>query len=106
MARQVVFNKTGGSEVLEIVEVPTPTPAAGEVRIRVKAIGLNRSEINLRAGTYLLAPARSVVKHPAKLKWEEAAAMWMQFATAWAGLVDIAKISAKETVLITAASSS
>jgi len=31
--------------------------------------------------------------------------MWMQFAKAWAGLVDIAKISAKETGFITAASS-
>lgn len=46
-----------GAEVLKIVEVPTPEPGAGEIRIRVKAIGLNRAEINFRAGTYGPTPA-------------------------------------------------
>jgi NADPH:quinone reductase-like Zn-dependent oxidoreductase len=47
----------GPAEVLKIVEVPTPEPGAGEIRIRVKAIGLNRAEINFRAAIYGLPPA-------------------------------------------------
>ncbi len=52
MARKILFYETGPAEVLKIVEVPTPEPGAGEIRIRVKAIGLNRAEINFRAATY------------------------------------------------------
>jgi NADPH:quinone reductase-like Zn-dependent oxidoreductase len=44
--------RNGDADVLKIVEVPTPDAGAGEVRIRVKAIGLNRAEVNARAGTY------------------------------------------------------
>jgi NADPH:quinone reductase-like Zn-dependent oxidoreductase len=51
VARKILFYETGGPEVLKIVEVPTPEPGAGEIRIRVKAIRLNRSEVNFRAGT-------------------------------------------------------
>jgi NADPH:quinone reductase-like Zn-dependent oxidoreductase len=36
---------------------PTPEPGAGEIRIRVKAIGRNRAEINFRAATYAPPPA-------------------------------------------------
>jgi NADPH:quinone reductase-like Zn-dependent oxidoreductase len=39
VARKILFYETGGAEVLEIVEIPTPEPGAGEVRIRVKANG-------------------------------------------------------------------
>jgi NADPH:quinone reductase-like Zn-dependent oxidoreductase len=52
MSRKIVFNRTGPAEVLEIIDVDAPIPAKGEVRIRVKAIGLNRAEVNYRAGTY------------------------------------------------------
>jgi NADPH:quinone reductase-like Zn-dependent oxidoreductase len=45
-------------------------------------------------------------KHPASLSWEEAAAIWMQYATAYGALVDIAKLKKRDTVLIPAASSS
>jgi NADPH:quinone reductase-like Zn-dependent oxidoreductase len=57
VARKVLFYETGPAEVLKIVEVPTPEPGAGEIRIRVKAIGLNRSESNFRAATYGPPPA-------------------------------------------------
>jgi len=52
MARKVLLHETGPADVLKIESVPTPEPAKGEIRIRVKAIGLNRAEVNLRAGTY------------------------------------------------------
>jgi NADPH:quinone reductase-like Zn-dependent oxidoreductase len=57
-------------------------------------------------GDLVLVPVRSVVKHPANLSWEEAAASWMPPTTAWTGLIDLAKLTSKDTVLITAASSS
>ncbi|MCL0132708.1 alcohol dehydrogenase, partial [Klebsiella pneumoniae] len=41
MSKVVTFNRTGGPEVLEIVDMEVPAPAAGEVQIRVQAIGLN-----------------------------------------------------------------
>ena len=53
-----------------------------------------------------LAPARTLVKIPDDQSWQEAAATWMAFATAWTGLISIAGLSAGWTVLITAASSS
>ena len=56
MARIVRFHQTGGPEVLRIEEVPPSPPGEGEVRIAVKAIGLNRAECNFRQGTYLESP--------------------------------------------------
>ncbi|HEX4169689.1 MAG TPA: hypothetical protein VHZ55_29855 [Bryobacteraceae bacterium] len=52
MARRVLSHRTGSADVLEIESVLTPLPANGEVKIRVRAIGLNRAEVNLRAGSY------------------------------------------------------
>ncbi len=157
MSRIVRFHETGGPEVLKIEEVEVPAPKKGEVRIAVKALGLNRAEAMFRAGQYLeqpkfparigyeasgtveaigegvqdlqvgdavstipgfslndygvygevaLAPASAVAKHPASLSWEEAAAIWMQYATAYGALVDIGKLKKRDTVLISAASSS
>src|ERR1700754_2710608 len=46
--KAILITKKGGPEVLELREVPTPVPAEGEVLIRVKAAGLNRSDIYAR----------------------------------------------------------
>jgi NADPH:quinone reductase-like Zn-dependent oxidoreductase len=51
-------------------------------------------------------PATHVVKHPPSLSWEEAAAVWMQYVTAYGALIDLAKLQSKDFVVITAASSS
>ncbi len=51
-------------------------------------------------------PAELVVKHPPSLGWEEAAAIWMQYVTAYGALIDIAKLRREDLVVITAASSS
>jgi NADPH:quinone reductase-like Zn-dependent oxidoreductase len=157
MPRIVRFHQTGGPEVLRIDDIEVPTPKKGEVRIAVKALGLNRAEAMFRMGQYLeepkfparlgyeaagtveaigegvdglqigdavstipgfsmndygvygevaLVPATAVAKHPASLSWEQAAAIWMQYVTAYGALIDIGKLKKRDVVLIPAASSS
>ena len=48
--KAAVIYEAGGPEVLKIESRPIPTPKAGEVLIRVKAFGLNRSELFTRQG--------------------------------------------------------
>jgi len=57
-------------------------------------------------GELVRFPAEFVVKHPPGLSFEQAAASWMQYLTAYGALIDIAKLSADDIVIITAASSS
>jgi len=157
MPRIVRFHQTGSPDVLQIEEVELPPPGPGEVRIRVKALGLNRAEALFRSGRYLetprlparlgyeaagtveavgqgvqgfragdvvstipafsqnqygvygevaTVPATALVKHPASLSWIEAAAIWMQYFTAYGALIDLGHLEKGETVLVSAASSS
>src|SRR5271163_1599479 len=48
--KAAVIYEAGGPEVLKIENRSIPTPRAGEVLIRVKAFGLNRSELFTRQG--------------------------------------------------------
>lgn len=57
-------------------------------------------------GERVTFPAGSIVRHPPALSWEEAAAVWMPYLTAYGALIDIARLSRGEFVAITAASSS
>lgn len=157
MSRVVRFHHTGDAEVLQIDAVDVAAPKAGEVQIRVKALGINRAEIMYRTGQYVIeprfpailgyeaaglvealgpdvagfnvgdavsvvpafsfadygmygelvnVPVHALVKHPENLSFEEAAASWMMFITAYGALIDIGNLQAGETVLIRAASSS
>ena len=63
--RIVRFHRTGGPEVLQLDELPLPEPGAQEVRLRVKAIGVNRAEVMFRMGRYLVDP-----KLPSKIGYE------------------------------------
>lgn len=157
MARVIRFHEHGGPEVLRIEDMDVPGPGRGEIQINVRALGLNRAEALIRAGSYIETPplpsglgleaagivtvvgdgvrdfapgdavsvvpplsmvrwpaygnvatfpAELVVKHPPSLSWEAAAAVWMQYVTAYGALVDIAKLRSDDFVVITAASSS
>lgn len=157
MTRIVRFHEFGDADVLRIEVVEFPAPAADEVQISVRAIGLNRAEVMFRRNAYVqqaqfpshlgyeaagivhavgsavtdfavgdavsviptenmarwgtygeLAniPARHVVKHPENLSFEQAAATWMKFVTAWGALIDQARLAADDFVIVTAASSS
>jgi NADPH:quinone reductase-like Zn-dependent oxidoreductase len=48
--RAVQYRRFGGPEVLEMAEVADPTPGAGEVRVSVKAVGLNPVDAKTFAG--------------------------------------------------------
>jgi NADPH:quinone reductase and related Zn-dependent oxidoreductases len=155
--RVVRFYRHGGPEVLRLETAELPSPRPGEVRIKVKALGLNRAEALMRAGTYIeqptlpsglgleaagivdelgsgesdiqpgdsvsiippisiircptyaeyiCVPIERVVKHPPTLSWEEAAAAWMQYLTAYGALIEVADVRPGDYVVITAASSS
>jgi NADPH:quinone reductase-like Zn-dependent oxidoreductase len=59
--RQVVIPRHGGAEVLEMREGPDPAPRDGEIRIRVRAAGINFADILARIGLYPDAPKPPVV---------------------------------------------
>ena len=66
-SRTIRFARAGGPEVLEIIETQVPAPGASEVRIKVKAIGINRAESMWRNDVYI-----EPVKFPAGLGYEAA----------------------------------
>jgi NADPH:quinone reductase-like Zn-dependent oxidoreductase len=157
MSRVIEFSEAGGPEVLKFKNVEVPEPGPGQVRIRVKAIGLNRAESMWRHNEYIepvkfparlgyeaagtvdsvgkdvsaiavgdevsvipsfsmnqygmyaevvLAPIHGVVKHPRGLSPIEAASIWMMFITAYGALIEDAKITSQDAVVIPGASSS
>jgi NADPH:quinone reductase-like Zn-dependent oxidoreductase len=67
MPRIVRFHETGNADVLKLEEAPLVEPGAGEVRLKVEAIGLNRAEVLFRQGIYLEAP-----KLPSRIGYEAA----------------------------------
>jgi NADPH:quinone reductase-like Zn-dependent oxidoreductase len=157
MSRIVEFAEAGGPEVLRFKNVDVPEAGPGQVRIRVKAIGLNRAESMWRHNDYIepvkfparlgyeavgtvdsvgkdvttiavgdevnvipsfsmnqygmhgevvLAPIHAVVTHPKGLSPVEAASIWMMFVTAYSALIEDAKITSQDAVVIPGASSS
>jgi len=50
--RAVQYERFGGPEVLEIADVEEPHPAAGEVRIQVRAAGVNAADWKFREGAF------------------------------------------------------
>jgi putative PIG3 family NAD(P)H quinone oxidoreductase len=50
--RVLRIREPGGPEVLELTERPTPDPGPEEVRVRVRAIGVNRADLLQRRGLY------------------------------------------------------
>jgi len=51
--RAIQMNEFGGPEVLELVDLPTPEPAAGEALIRVRRAGVNFADTHTRTNSYV-----------------------------------------------------
>jgi NADPH2:quinone reductase len=54
--KAVVVHEFGGPEVLQLKEIPTPRPAAGQVLVRIHAAGVNPYDTYMRAGVYAIKP--------------------------------------------------
>lgn len=50
--RTIAFNRYGGTEVLEAVDLPKPVPEAGEVLIAVRATAVNPADGKWRSGMF------------------------------------------------------
>jgi NADPH:quinone reductase-like Zn-dependent oxidoreductase len=94
-----------------------PLEAAGEIEAIGDAVtgfdigdavstlpGFQPNDRGIR-GERLTLPARTVVKHPRRLSFAEAASIWTMFLTAYGALITLADLAAGETVLLPAASS-
>src|SRR5262245_53503577 len=144
--RQVVITKAGPPEVLKVVEAPDPVPGKGEVRIAVRAAGVNFADVMARLGLYpdapplpavvgyevagvvdavgssdvpfktgdrvfaftrfrgystsVVVPALFVYPTPAGMSDVDAAAIPVNYLTAYVALETLAHVGAGETVLV------
>ncbi|KAG1086262.1 hypothetical protein G6F40_013989 [Rhizopus arrhizus] len=67
MSQVVRIHEYGNADVLRIDDIDVPAPAADEIQVRVKAIGLNRAEVMFRNGAYL-----QQAQFPSRLGYEAA----------------------------------
>ena len=144
--KQMFIVGHGGPEKLQLRESADPSPAAGEIRIRVKASGINFADILARQGLYpdapkipcvvgyevsgtadavgpgvdqawigrdicaltrfggysdvIVVPEKQAFAKPASLSHEQAAAIPVNYLTAWQLLVVMGALKPEETVLV------
>jgi NADPH:quinone reductase-like Zn-dependent oxidoreductase len=138
--RAVVLTGQGSFDRLQVQERPDPEPGPGQVRIDVRAAGVNFADHMARQGVYPDAPPTpcvlgyevagvaertgqrviagtrfggyaervvvgegDVVPIPEELSFAQAAAIPVNYATAWAGLLGYGSLREGERVLIHAA---
>lgn len=89
--------------VVEAVGGDVTSFAPGDIVSIVPPLSMVRWPAYAELATF---PAEFIVKHPPELGFETAAAVWMQYLTAYGALVDIAGLGPGDIVAITAASSS
>src|SRR4051812_31532959 len=54
--KAVAISKVGGPEAFEVREVPAPEPLGEQIRVRVRAAGLNRADLMQARGQYPAPP--------------------------------------------------
>ena len=57
MIRSVRIHEFGGADVLKIEDAAVREPGPGQVRLRIHAVGLNRTEVTLRSGRSPVKPS-------------------------------------------------
>lgn len=144
--QQIYISGHGGPDKLQLRESVDPSPGPGELRVRVRASGINFADILARQGLYpdapkipcvvgyevsgvvdavgpgvagtwvgkevfgltrfggyadtVVVPEAQMFEKPAALSHEQAAAIPVNYLTAWQLLVAVGALSADETVLI------
>jgi NADPH:quinone reductase-like Zn-dependent oxidoreductase len=61
--KAIVYQKFGGTDVLQTVEQPTPTIKANEVLVRVKAFSINPMDWKIRKGEMTLMSGAKFPKY-------------------------------------------
>jgi NADPH2:quinone reductase len=51
--KAIRIEQLGGSDVMQVVDIPTPEPKPKQVLVKIEAVGLNYSDIMIREGRYL-----------------------------------------------------
>jgi NADPH2:quinone reductase len=54
--KAILAREFGGPDVLKLEKVPDPTAGAGQVRVRIHAVGVNPYDTYMRAGGYAITP--------------------------------------------------
>jgi NADPH2:quinone reductase len=54
--KAIRVHKFGGPEVMQIEDVPTPNPTAGQVLVKIHAAGVNPADTYARTGNYAILP--------------------------------------------------
>src|SRR3954453_6415166 len=54
--KAIQISRTGGPDVLDMVELPTPSPGPSEVLVKADAIGVNYFDTMIRTGRYRWMP--------------------------------------------------
>src|SRR6516225_8482055 len=55
--KAILVREHGGPEVLKLEELPDPKPAADQVVVRLRAVGVNPVDVYIRSGAYARKPA-------------------------------------------------
>ena len=54
--KAILAREFGGPDVLKLEDVPDPVAGAGQVRVRIHAVGVNPYDTYMRAGGYAIKP--------------------------------------------------
>ncbi|WP_172382243.1 zinc-binding dehydrogenase [Streptomyces sp. MNP-20] len=93
----MLFDETGGPEVLRVQDLELPAPGPGEIQLHLSAHGVYADRVVL--------PEAMVVPRPAEVDAVTAAAAWLTYTTAHGALDVVAGVRPGDHVLITGASS-